>query len=68
MKFMRKVHLVLIRNQLNKRKLNSFKVVICDVDPKFIISEKYKKTFFNRNQIMIKLTHGIWIKNPNKYL
>lgn len=55
-------------NKMTFRKLSKYKVIVCDVNPIFITGKKYIKTFKNKKQIMIQLTHGVWTKKPNSYL
>ncbi len=56
------------KNPMSEDELDSYKIIVCDINPKFIMNKPYIKTVRNEKQIMIQLTHGVWIKQLNSYL
>lgn len=56
------------KNKMTIQEFNEFKMIVCDINPKNITGFDYPNAETNPNQIMIQLTHGVWLKEPNKYL
>lgn len=51
---------------LSRRELSKYDVIICDNNPEFLLGKQYHKT--KKKQIMINLTHGMCVKEPNDFL
>lgn len=51
--------------KLSKDEIAKYNIILCESNPSIITLKKFKK---NKNQVIIQLTHGIWIKKINNYL